>query len=271
MVDKTEPKLPVIWWVFFILLILLIALSSIGLFKTAHTVLFASKDSMNWPTVNGRVDWDVFQDVKLRTSKGSQNTVSLVCSYQYEVNDIDYTGTQFQFDDFYRAFDAETRMRIFKCLTKERDNTKPDPVKEIAAEIGKRDYEHKDGFVLVYYNPADPSIAVLKPGKSSAAIGKLIFFPVFLFICFLFLMIQPLKVYLYKKRQKQSTLTSASGNNLNRRRKRQDGTRLKRPLPQEQLITNCPYCEEEFEVSPELLGQVVECPHCQEHLTLPTG
>jgi len=43
------------------------------------------------------------------------------------------------------------------------------------------------------------------------------------------------------------------------------------PHPQEPLITDCPYCEEEFEVSPELLGQVVECPHCQEHLTLPTG
>jgi hypothetical protein len=251
--NNKAPKLGVLWWVFFcpwILLVLFLVPHYIGVIRTIQV----SPQSVSWPTIKGKPRWLVSYSGSTGTAVSKTGGLSsLSCRYTYKVNGVQYSSRKLTLASTSRTLTKADRkdpvVAEYKKKFRDKHGEVPrgdDHYEIMAAALGKQ-YEDENGLVTVYYDPNRPSRSTLKPGKVTFLdfYGAMFVLGI-LVLWFLWLMIQPTKIFLRKKRQRARTMI-------------------------QQLTTDCPHCHQELEVSSEYLGQVVECPHCQEQLALPAG
>ena len=125
----------------------LMILAGAAIFQWTSSNVEKAEESVNWPTVNGKIEKSYVKqsktEKKRRADKDSNPiTYEARITYGYDVDGVAYKGR-----------------RVFFFATASSDRKKAE---KLVAKFKVGD------IVDVYYNPADKSEAVLKPGCSDA-------------------------------------------------------------------------------------------------------
>lgn len=113
-----------------------------GIFGYAVKIAGKAKQSLSWPSIEGEIAHSaILLQTQTAPTQGSEVTVKADISYRYKVNGRNYSSSQISLLDFSSSSSARARTIVSRYP----DNSKVD----------------------VYYNPADPSEAVLEPGAST--------------------------------------------------------------------------------------------------------
>ncbi|OVE77865.1 hypothetical protein BVX99_01425 [bacterium F16] len=269
--NKLLWSLIAIWLVF--------AVISFFVTKKYAVIVFSKAPQTNsWPSVKGVPSWEHHRSRSNSDQPGTENFTYTNCDYTYNVGGTTYTGDVFHWGETCPPGSG------FFLTHPERDEV-------------KAKFEDKDGKVTVYYNPSDPSQAVLLRGINTEHIVYMLLWPFFTliytgfawFLLYLFSLPPNEVEFVFPCPRCETEIECYKGMAQKMNWCPECEVRFQFPvnpyledpkseirsqkdpdqLHQEELTMECPHCSQDLNVSKDLLGQVVECPSCRQQLALP--